>query len=1818
MNNQSQNNNKNTTLHIPNYQIVETIYSSSHTIVYRATRIDDQLPVIIKLLKNAYPTFSELVQFRNQYTIARNLNSPLIIQTYSLKPYKNSYILVMEDFGGISLQEWEGRVKIPSLQEFLQIVIALCDALEILYRERIIHKDIKPSNILINSQTKQIKLIDFSIASLLPKETQEIQNPSVLEGTLAYISPEQTGRMNRGIDYRSDFYSLGVTFYELLSGELPFESEDAMELVHCHLAKAPPLLHKINSEIPSVLSNIVNKLMAKNAEGRYQSVLGLKLDLEYCLTQLQQTGEIKEFEIAQRDVSDRFLIPEKLYGREKEVQTLLAAFGQVANGASELMLVTGFSGIGKTAVVNEVHKPIVQRRGYFIKGKFDQFNRNIPFSAFVQAFRSLIGQLLSESDWELAIWKAKILATVGESGQVLIEVIPELERIIGQQPPVPELSGSAAQNRFNLLFQKFISVFTTPEHPLVMFLDDLQWADSASLNLMQLLMNESNIGYLFIIGAYRDNEVFPAHPLVLTLEELKKTGATLNTLTLAPLSLKDVNQLIADTLSCSVISAQPLTELVYQKTQGNPFFTTQFLKALHEEGYITFDIQVGHWECDMVTVRTLALTEDVVEFMATQLQKLPTVTQDILKLAACIGNQFDLETLATVNDRSPTETATDLWQALKEGFVIPINEVYKFYQDSSFVNPQSGTSCSTLEQITVGYKFLHDRVQQAAYSLIPEDEKTLTHFRIGRLLLEGKTPQTYQEIIFSIVNQLNYGIKLLTSESERYELAELNLVAGQKAKTSAAYEAAFSYFNVGLELLPTDSWQDRYDMTLNLFELAAEVASLNGNFQQMEEWINVVLSQAKTAVDKMKVYAVKVQAYMAQIKKQEALDIGLEALSLVGVNLPKSPDSSDIEQAFAETKKNIDGRSIDELMKLPLMVDEEKLATARMLASIFTPSYQVASPLLPLVVCESINLSLIHGNSAFSGYAYGFYGLLLNGLFEDIEAAYQFGKLGLRLVEHFNAPEIKASCIMLVGVCTVHCKAHFRDTLPILAKAYQSCLESGNFEFAGYATMHRSSHAYCMGQELTILEREMVTGSDALKRLKQDGILKSHQIFQQAVLNLINPTKKPYELNGTVYDEETSLPKLKKNNDILALYHIYFNKLILSYLFSEPKKAYENALLVESYLEGAPGLLFTPVFYFYDSLAHLGVYSLLDAEQESLLQKVEMNQKKMEKWAIHAPMNCQHKFDLVEAERCRVLNDKIGAVDLYDRAIAGAQANDFIQEEALANELAAKFYLDWGKERIAQEYMIEAYYDYARWAAKTKTNDLEKRYPQLLQPIILQQKRLNLNPKETITTLHQTYNANTTTTTTNISHVIDFTSLLKAAQLISGALELDTLITSLTRIILENSGANKAVLILPEEKTWQVKAITLTDREEIKTILTQQSLCDCQDIISVNIINYVKNIQHTVVINNCQTDIQGLIGEYILYHQPQSVSCNPILNQGHLVGIIYLENQLTSGVFNHDRLSVINILSSQVAISLENALLYKRSLEYAKQLEEALKELQQAQLQIVHSEKMSALGNLVAGIAHEINNPIGFIGGNIPLALDYINDLFELLNLIQEKYPNLDPEVEEEMEAIELDYIREDLPKLVDSMLEGVKRIKDISNSLRTFSRADKDHPVLANIQDGINSTIMMLKHRLKANEKRPEIKVMKNYGNLPEIKCYAGQLNQVFMNILSNAIDALEESNEGKKLAEIKVNPNQITVTTSLENNQVKISIADNGKGISEEVKQHIFDHLFTTKAVGKGTGLGLAIARQIVVEKHGGEIFVNSIEGEGTEFIVLLDNRE
>ncbi|MBD2505719.1 AAA family ATPase [Nostoc muscorum FACHB-395] len=2065
------------TVTLSGYQIREQLYSGSRTLVYRAVREADNQAVVIKLLKREYPSFSELVQFRNQYALAKNLEIPGIIKPYSLEPYNNGYALVMEDFGGISLRQFI-KEQPQHLEQFLIIALQLTDILHQLHQQRVIHKDIKPANILIHPDTKVLKLIDFSISSLLPRETTEIQNPNVLEGTLAYLSPEQTGRMNRGIDYRSDFYSLGVSFFELLTGKVPFDAQDPMELVHCHIAKLPPNVCDVNSEIPLVVGEIIHKLMAKNAEDRYQSALGLKHDLHLCIEKLNEIGKIEHFAIGKRDISDRFIMAEKLYGREQEVKILLEGFERVASGTSEFMLVAGFSGIGKTAVVNEVHKPIVRQRGYFIKGKYDQFNRNIPLSAFVQAFRDLMGQLLGESDTQLKQWKWKILTALGENAQVIIDVIPELEEIIGQQSPVVELSGNASQNRFNLLFQKFIQVFTTVTHPLVMFLDDLQWADSASLNLIKVLIGQRESGFMLLIGAYRDNEVSPAHPLILTLEEIKKAGTTVNTITLAPLSQESLNSLVTDTLQCPAAIAQPLTQLVYQKTQGNPFFSTQFLKALHEEGAIEFDLQAGHWQCDISDVQLLSLRDDVVEFMAMQLQKLPVATQNVLKLAACIGNSFDLATLAIVYEKSQAETATDLWKALQEGLVIPSNDIYKFYQSKSELLIEENGQIEADNQVIAFYKFLHDRVQQAAYSLIPDNQKQLMHLKIGQLLLSVMNETEKEEKIFEIVNQLNKGADLIVLETERETLAKLNLAAAQKAKSATAYVAAIEYTTKGIQLLTANCWQQCYELTLALHDLAAELTCLSGYFGQMEQIVDEVLQNARQLLDKVKVYEVRILADVAQSHQPKAIKTALSALELFGVSFPEQPTDADITESLQQTQDILKEKHLEDLLELPEMKDLRGLAVIRILATVTAAVYQAVPELLPLIVCKQVRLSVAYGNAGVSAQAYAWYGVILCGIGE-IDLGDRVGQLAMGLLSRFESREFKASTINMVYPFVKPWKHHIQNSLAPLLDGYHSGLEMGTLEYAAYCAYNYCSLSFFLGKDLSILEPEMKVYSQALAQIKQEVAHNYLRVFYQSVLNLLGQSKCPWEIKGVVYDEEMMLPKHQQANDLYAMGTLYINKLILCYLFNEWEQATKVAVNAKQYLNGVSGCFMIPVFHFYDSLTRLAILSNAQGKEcNSLPQEVVSNQKKLKEWANHAPTNHLHKFYLVEAEQYRVLGRMYEAMDYYDRAIASAKANAYIQEEALSNELAGKFYLEWGKEKLAQAYMQEAYYCYARWGAKAKVTDLEQRYPQLLTAIVQHPQPL-LSASNTI--FAPSFHSTQTSSSSNITESLDLATILKASQTLSGEIELEKLLMMLLQIVIENAGAEKCVLMLLRDNRLLIKGTVSVNTQPI--VLQRIPVEESHDI-PLRVIYHVKHSLQPVVLADATNHPVFASDTYILSQQPKSILCNPILHRGQFVGILYLENNLTTGAFTSDRVELLNLLCTQAAISLENARLYEQTqqtlvelrasearfqkvvdnipgmvfqfclatdgsfwtpyvssgcydlyevdpkavmagvhnihlmahpddspmlgqlvadsgrmltpfshewrivtpsgkikwiqcvsrpelqadglivwdgvvidisdvydeLRLRKQAEAALQEkeeflssiyngaeivifvvdvldndrfhyagwnavaerasgirsadavgktptevlgaaqaqtiqqrlaecartgmplyyehcltfdgqetwwfinfnplkntegqiyrvigtsfdisdrkraevqlnhrtaeleqilqqLQHTQTQMIQSEKMSGLGQLVAGVAHEINNPVNFIFGNLSHANEYTKNILRLLELYQKYYPIPDSEIQEEAEAMDLEFLVEDLPKLIYSMRIGAERIQKIVVSLRTFSRMDEAEMKEVNIHEGIDSTLMILQHRLKAKPDSQGIEIVKAYGELPLVECYAGQLNQVFMNLLSNAIDALEEAN-----AQDQTLTPTITISTYLvENKQVVIKIADNGPGIPAHIKQKLFDPFFTTKAVGKGTGMGLSISYQIVAEKHKGTLHCVSEPGQGATFIVMI----
>ncbi|NER36265.1 MAG: AAA family ATPase [Oscillatoria sp. SIO1A7] len=1794
-------------LNLAGYQEKNLLYSGTRTLVYRAVRATDTRSVIIKVLRNPHPNFNELVQFRNQYVITRHLKHPHIIRPIALERYGNGYALVMPDSGAIALNNyWQNSER--NLAEFLEIGIQLSVALHYLSGQRIIHKDVKPANIIIHPESRQVKLIDFSIASLLPKEQQQLINPNVLEGTLAYISPEQTGRMNRGIDYRTDFYSLGVTFFEMLTGSLPCVSSDPMELIHCHIAKMPPPLGNgelgmgLGREIPEVIEKIILKLMAKNAEERYQSALGLKQDLEICLQELEGTGVITNFEIGERDACDRFLIPEKLYGRSREVKKLLDAFERVAGGTAEMMLVAGFSGIGKTAVVNEVHKPIVQQRGYFIKGKFDQLNRNIPFSAFVQAFRDLLEQLLVSSDAELAVWKGKILAALGENGQVIIEVIPELEKLIGKQAPMPELEGSAAQNRFNLMFGKFIGVFTTKEHPLTIFMDDLQWADLASLNLLKLLMDSSEAGYLLLLGAYRDNEVFPGHPLMLSLEEIEKQGAIINTLTLAGLGEIEITDLVADTLLCPAPLASPLANLVYQKTRGNPFFTTQFLKGLYEDGWIVFDGDAGYWQCDMAQVRQIALTDDVVEFMMGRLQKLSKETQEVLKMAGCIGNEFNLETLAIVTEKSPEETAVDLWPALAEGLILPETEIYKFYLDSS------KTDIKYKPENTL-YKFLHDRVQQAAYSLIDEEKRKETQLEIGRRLWANIEEEG--EDIFEIVDRLNIGEKLISDRSERDEIGRLNLLAAQKAKTTTAYAAALDYANAGLSLLAEDSWSSKYELTLALYIEKIEAEYLNTNFEAVESLAKIIIENTHNILDRVKVYEVLIRTYIGQGKMQEVVDLGLQVLEILEISLSEDP-----RDRIEDLQKIID---------LPEMSDPYKLAAMNILANIITSAWVANPQLFKVLTFTMVDLSLQYGNCASSAFGYSWYSMFFCEGLGDIEFGYKFGELSVRLVERLNAIEIKSKVLNIFAGTIMLWKQHLRGCIEVELEGIQSGLISGDFEFACYCAAEYCHYLFMMGKELDIVRDKFQQYQQTIQRLKQDYHLDYMASWQQAIRNLQGKSANCTQVFSEDTRQEVScLEKLVEEEQAMLVYNAYLLKTFLSNIFKDYEAAVENAKFVIKYSPENGTHLFLPAATFYASLALIAGYRQANSEEkEEYLTQVSANLVQMQHWAKYAPMNYEHQCDIIRAEIARSLGKKWEAVEYYKRARAGAKENEYLHHEALSCELTAEFYLEQEMPEIAQIYLADAYYAYARWGAKAKVEDLEQRYRQLLAPV-LKKEKTNISANRTVS---QMVSTNVTSSSSRASHTLDFSSAIKSAQAISVKVDLEDLLSKLMQALMENAGATKGALLLPKEGTLFVEVMANYTEEagSIRISLRRSQPLSSHKELPISIINTVWRTRETMLLNDAIAESRFASDAYLIRCLPKSLLCMPLLNQGKSIAILYLDNNLTTGAFTSDRLEILNIISTQAAISIENARLYSRLERYSYDLEvqvkqrtqelqeknldlqDTLLELQRTQAQLIQTEKMSSLGQMVAGIAHEINNPITFISGNISHAREYVADLIDLLELYEKDYPNPSTAIQDKLEELNLDFVCSDLAKLLDSMQNGSDRIRNIILGLRNFSRLDEADLKPVDIHEGLENTLTILQHRLETRSEIERIAIVKNYALLPLIHCYANQLNQVFLNILTNAIDVLSSS-EARSSREIRI------ATQMRDAQTVRIRIADNGPGMRERVRQKVFDPFFTTKPVGQGTGLGLSISYQIVTEQHGGQLHCISEPGVGTEFVIEI----
>lgn len=1764
------------------YEIEEQLHDGPGSHVYRGRRGADEQAVVLKVLKPILPDPDRLARFRREHETLRSLDGRGVALALGLEQSPHGWILVQRDTGGSSLNRILGRHAL-SLQERLRLALRIVDALGVLHEQRVIHKDINPANIVWNRDDDALVIIDFGIAVRLSRQHATLRHPELLEGTLAYIAPEQTGRMNRDIDYRADYYSLGSTLYQLFTGRLPFTTDDPLELVHSHIARTPVAPHVVDPELPPMLSGIIMKLMAKMAESRYQSSYGVRADLRECLARLDGSSVATAIELGREDVSEWFQIPQKLYGRDAEIETLVAAFEHVVRGAGqpELVLVKGYSGIGKSALVKELYRPITAGRGYFAAGKFDQLQRGTPYSALVSALRSLVRQLLGEPKARLVQWREQLLAALGPNAGLITDLVPELEVIIGAQPSVPEIGAMETQNRFGLAFHSFVQVLAAEQHPLVLFLDDLQWADSGSLSLIERMMTNDRTGHLLVIGAYRDNEVDSAHPLTMTIDAVARSGAITHQIPVPPLAIEHVTELVADALGSDSATVAPLAELVLSKTAGNPLFVTQILKEVHQDGLITLDRESGRWCWDIERIKARGITDNVVDLMVGKLRRQAEATQDVLRFAACLGNEFGLEALATIREQPLSETFAALLPAIGEELVVPASQ-------AEIALPE--VAGAPLAART--YRFLHDRVQQAAYSLMDAAERTSIHLRAGRLLLRSVSEQEREDRVFELVDQLNHGRHLMADPAERAELARLDALAGHRAKVAAAYTAAKSYLELAHALLPTDAWEVDYEFTGRVYRDLAEAESLVSNYSRAEALARELLEHVHTPVEKAEAYNLILNQKTMLAEYGAAIVAARDGLALLGVTHPEDADLERAVMAEGQAILELLGeRSIASLLDEPLVEDPGARTAMKLLVNTIPASFYAYTNRLGYAfgVLKTVRISLEHGLSPQSADLYSYYGHLLATQRGQYRTGYDFGELSIKLAEKLNAPGDRCrSCFILADFMLVWVR-HIREARPINDAGYQAGLEAGEFLFAGYILFYKLQHMFYDGSPLARVLAEL---PDYLQFAQQA----KNQLAIDFIVGLRRAIGALREGQPAEQSDAEYLATCAGNQSMMAICYHHILRTQAHYLFGEYAAGLASAQAAEQLIAAIAGNIAVAEHNFYMSLCLVALLRECPAEErDGYTARLRANEEAMAGWARTCPQNFEHMLMLIRAELAAVEGRHHEAMDLYERAIAAAHEHSFVHDEALAKELAGRAWLGRGNRRVGLAYLAEARHDYRHWGATRKAAALELELPELVE------RRAT-----------RSGGVATTTTDQQDSRVLDLGSVLKASHAISTEIVLERLLTTLMKVVIENAGAERAVLLLEKDGELMARVsgrvVHAGGHDDVVVEMLEPIPASQYEGVAESIVVYVQRTQQVVLLGDASHEGQFAASPSVAGQGLRSVLALPLVAQGHLLGALYLENNLTVGAFTPERTEVLELLSSQIGISLENALLYsemeqrvaERTAELSRKnadLEEALTNLEAAQNQLIHAEKMASLGRLTTGIAHEMRNPLNFINNFAKLNVELVGSLMEAL----EKDPHTP-----------LESVRDDLDDLgrgAARVFEHGKRVDAIVNSMMAHATTTPSEHRPVQLRALLDQCIDIACRELDVQRPGHAVRVERRYEGLSgEVDANPHELGRVISSLLSNAFYAVLEPPVSS--------PPTVIVAAEVVGGRVELRIADSGPGVPAAIQQKIFEPFFTTKPAGSGTGLGLPLSYDIV-RAHHGTLTLASAEGPGATFVVTLPMR-
>jgi predicted ATPase/signal transduction histidine kinase/CheY-like chemotaxis protein len=1713
------------------YRLRALLHESSATLVYRAERERDQRSVVLKILKRDAATPAALARYRHELEVLQSLHTPGVIQALGMETTQGMPMLVLEDFGAESVAKLHHAQRL-ALPEALALAARIAEILGELHDHGIIHGDINPSNVLLARATGLIKIADLGASWQLTGDPA--WSSAGREGTLAYMSPEQTGRMNRPIDHRTDFYSLGVTLYEIATGRLPFDTRDPLELVHSHLARQPVSAHALEPAVPAVVSDIIAKLMAKMPEERYQSARGCAEDFHECLRRLRehaghaQNVQIAPFPLGQHDHVERFQIPSTLYGRDAEIRTLHAAFARACAGARELVLVAGSPGIGKSALIKELHAPIAAARGFFIEGKYDQYRR-VPYAALAHALSQLIAQLRAEPEERLAARRIALRDALGASGQVLVEVIPELVSLIGPQPPLPRLDPAETESRFNLAFQRFLEAVCSAERPLVVFLDDLHWADAASLRLVTLMLTDPSVSHLLIVGAYRDGEVDAAHPLNATLERAA-SAVRIERVALAPLTIDQVRQLLADTLQRSPADCAELAALIVAKTAGNPFFVSQFLRALHQDRLLRFDHDLRGWRWDLTAIEALGMTDNVVDLMLDRMRRLPSFTQSALQMAACAGNAFDLDTLAILCEASPDRLHGELLPAIEGALVQPVER------------REPRADASERAPAFPRHGFAHDRIQQAAYALIPPEDRIATHLRIARLLDAALSPAEHERRIFELTEHYQLGASLLDDPAERLTVARLCLEAGRRAQESMAYETGRRFLRTGLSLLPADRWSACYELSRDLHLAAIQAEFHNADFDAAERLCDDVLAHARDVRERVEVHDFQILCCIARNQLAEAQEAALRALHRLGIALPREPEAIEAREQALRAELQLDEAGFAALEHQTALTDPHQAAIIRLLTRTSSVTFLNAQ-LWKLTVMTTAAVCMRHGHSPLAALAYVWYGAVLCGPERELERGYRFGTLAMRLLERFPGPEIDTKVRAVFHVFVLPWHRPVREVVDLLHPVVQGGLQRGDQEFALYAAINRIILRLIIGDPLEDIHHEAASHYDVIERHRL--------LFHHAFLNIWE--RHVHRLRGGApapgldrdpapadFPDAAALAEWQAQQNTVLLLSTSLARAMERYIDGDHVRALAEVEQGLPHVAGGFGTLYLAEHGVQHSLALLACLPDDRARAQEMLATVERNQELLGHWAEHVPETFAHKHALVEAERARARGDVVLAMHHYDAAIAGARAHAYLREEAVACERAASFYAGLGRERFAHLYLEEAHLAYQRWGALAKARALEAQHPRLAQ--------LQARPTATSSSSNRS--------STSATQMLDFESVLRASQILSGQLVLDTLLAELMRIIIENAGAQRGYLLLVRGGALTLEAEGDIDTASYRALPSLP--LDTRARLAHTAVSYAARTQESLVVRDAGEHAPLAQDPYVRAHRPRSLLCAPIARHGALVGVVYLENNRVADAFTPARVEVVQLLAAQAAISIENARLL-RTLELSRD----------------EAERANRAKSLfLANVNHELRTPMNGIIGMI-----------ELLG------------------GTALDDAQRDYLSTARTAAEQLMRIiRDTLDLSRIEAGKLELEPIHFDLDDCLATLTRMMALRVQSQSIAFTLDVA---GDVPRhLTGDRDRLLQILINLLGNAIKFTPAGGAVSLHVRVESRP--------VEHIVLGFDVRDTGIGIAPEEQQTIFQPFTQARAAGAqshGSGLGLAIASSLVALMHGA-ISVRSQPGHGSTF--------